>query len=116
MGRHSQADDAVDPPIAVHRDHMGRLAEAQAELQRARRRPEKQSRRQRKLAEVELEAASRAVQIAAEAAHGAGATWTEIGDVLGINRATPPAPALHLGRLVVLHPGVDDEGSEAQHA
>lgn len=95
---------------------MGRLAEAQAELQRARRRPEKQSRRQRKLAEVELEAASRAVQIAAEAAHGAGATWTEIGDVLGINRATPPPRAPHLGRLVIVHPKAGDEDSEAQHA
>lgn len=116
MGRHSQADDAADPPVAVHSDHMGRLAEAQAELERVRRPPEKQSRRQRKRAEVELEAASRAVQIAAEAAHGAGATWTEIGDVLGINRATPPARAPHLGRLVIVHPEPDPEDSEAQQA
>lgn len=89
MGRHSQTDDAVDPQLAVHSEHLSRLAEAQAALERARRLPEKQSRRRRKRAEVELEAASRAVQIAAEAAHGAGATWTEIGDVLGINRASP---------------------------
>ena len=116
MGRHSQADDAVDPPVAVHSDHMRRLAEAQAELERARRPTEKQSRRQRKRADVEFEAASRAVQIAAEAAHDAGATWTEIGDVLGINRATPPPRAPHLGRLVIVHPEEDPEDSEAQQA
>ena len=116
MGRHSQADDAADPQAAVHSDHMNRLAEAQAELERARRPPEKQSRRQRKRAEVELEAASRAVQIAAEAAHGAGATWTEIGDVLGINRATPAPRAPHLGRLVMLHPEADGDDAEEQHA
>jgi len=114
MGRHSQADDMADPSVAVHSDHMARLAEAQAELERARRPPEKQSRRQRKRAEVELEAASRAVQIAAEAAHGAGATWTEIGDVLGINRATPPPRTPHLGRLVVLHPEADGEDAKEQ--
>jgi hypothetical protein len=94
MGRHSQADDSVDPPAAVHSDHMSRLAEAQAKLERARRPPDKQSWRQRRRAEAELEAASRAVQVAAQAAHGAGATWTEIGDVLGINRATPPPRAV----------------------
>ena len=116
MGRHSQVDDAADPPVTVHSNHMARLVEAQAELQRARRPPEKQSRRQRKRAEVELEAASRAVQIAAEAARDAGATWTEIGDVLGINRATPPPRAPHMGRLVVLHPEEDGVDPEAQQA
>ena len=114
MGRHRQADDAVDPPVAVHSHHMSRLAEAQAELERARRPPEKQSRRQRKRAEVELEVAAYAVQVAAEAAHDAGATWTEIGDVLGINRATPPPPTTHLGRLVMLHPEADGEDAEEQ--
>ena len=89
MGRHSQADDAADAQLAVHSDHMKRLAEAQAELERARRPPEKQPRWPRKRAATELEAAAYAVQVAAEAAHHAGATWTEIGDVLGINRAMP---------------------------
>lgn len=116
MGRHSQADDVADPQVVVHSDHMLRLAEAQAELARARRLPEKQSRRQRKRAEAELEAAAYAVQVAAESAHDAGATWTEIGDVLGINRATPAPRAPHLGRLVMLHPEADGENSEAQHA
>ena len=89
MGRHSQADDVADPQAAVHSDHLNRLAEAQAALERARRPPEKQSRWRRKRAATELEAAAHAVQVAAEAAHDAGATWTEIGDVLGINRAMP---------------------------
>ena len=95
---------------------MNRLAEAQAELDRARRPPEKQSRRHRKRAEADLEAATRAVQVAAEAAHDAGATWAEIGDLLGINRATPAPPAPHRGRLVMLHPEADAEDSEAHHA
>jgi len=90
MGRHSQADDVADAQPAVHSDHMNRLVEAQTVLERARRQPEKQSCRRRKRAAAELEAATYAVQVAAEAAHSAGATWTEIGDVLGINRATPP--------------------------
>ncbi|MCV7136597.1 hypothetical protein H7J06_26885 [Mycobacterium hodleri] len=93
---------------------MKRLAEAQAQLDRARHPPEKQSRRQRKRSEVELEAASRAVQVAAEAAHDAGATWTEIGDVLGINRATPAPRAPHRGRLVMLHREADAEDPETQ--
>lgn len=89
MGRHRQADDAVDAQPAIHSDHMNRVVEAQAALERARRQPEKQSRWRRKRAATELEAAAYAVQVAAEAAHDAGATWTEIGDVLGINRAMP---------------------------
>lgn len=89
MGRHRQADDAVDAQPAAHSDHMNRVVEAQAALERARRQPEKQSRWRRKRAATELEAAAYAVQVAAEAAHDAGATWTEIGDVLGINRAMP---------------------------
>lgn len=93
---------------------MNRLAEAQAQLDRARRPPEKQSRRQRKRAEADLETASRAVQVAAEAAHDAGATWTEIGDALGINRATPAPRAPHLGRLVMLHPEADADDPEMQ--
>ena len=116
MGRHSHADDAVDPPVTVHSDQMSRLAEAQAALERARRQPEKQSRWRRKSTASELEVAAYAVQVAAEAAHGAGATWTEIGDVLGINRATPAPAAPHRGRLVVLHPEADPEDSEAQQA
>ena len=95
---------------------MSRLAEAQAGLECARRQPEQQSRWRRKRTATELEAAAYAVQIAAEAAHGAGATWTEIGDVLGINRATPPPRAPHLGRLVMLHPEADGDDAEAQHA
>ncbi|OPX11475.1 hypothetical protein B1790_07985 [Mycobacterium sp. AT1] len=90
MGRHRQADDAVDAQRAVHGDHMNRVVEAQAALERARRQPEKQSRWRRKRAATELEAAAYAVQVAAEAAHDAGASWTQIGDVLGINRATLP--------------------------
>ncbi|WP_149480391.1 hypothetical protein [Mycolicibacterium sp. P1-18] len=93
---------------------MNRLVEAQAELERARLPPEKQSRRHRKRAAAELEAATLAVQAAAEAAHDAGATWTEIGDVLGINRATPAPRAPHLGRLVMLHPEADADDPEAQ--
>lgn len=116
MGRHSRADDAAQTEVPVHSFHMNRLAEAQANLERARLPPEKQSRRQRKRAEAELEAAAYAVQVAAESAHDAGATWTEIGDILGINRATPAPRAPHLGRLVMLHPEADGENSEAQHA
>lgn len=114
MGRHSQADDAVDPPVTVHSDHLNRLVEAQAALERVRRQPEKQSRWRRKSTATELEVAAYAVQVAAEAAHGAGATWAEIGDALGINRATPPPPAPHLGRLVMLHPESDGEEAEEQ--
>jgi len=114
MGRHSQVDDTANPDAPVHSAHMHRLAEAQAGLERARHPPEKSSRRHRKRAEAEVEAASRAVQLAAEAAHDAGATWTEIGDVLGINRATPAPRAPHLGRLVMLHPDADAEDPEAQ--
>ena len=112
MGRHSQADDEVDPPVTVHSHQMSRLAEAQAALGRVRRQPEKQSRWRRKSTASELEVAAYAVQTAAEAAHDAGATWTEIGDALGINRATPPPPAPHLGRLVMLHPEADGEDAE----
>ena len=112
MGRHSQADDAADSEVSVHSSHLKLLAEAQADLERARRPPEKPSRRRRKRAEADLEAATRAVQVAAEAAHDAGATWTEIGDVLGINRATPTAQAPHLGGLVVM---LRAEDPEAQH-
>jgi hypothetical protein len=114
MGRHRQAEGTAEPEVPVHSALVHHLAEAQAELERARRPPEKQSRWQRKRTEAHLAAATRAVQAAAEAAHAAGATWTEIGDALGINRATPAPRAPHLGRLVVLHPEADADDSEAQ--
>jgi hypothetical protein len=116
MGRHRQAEDTADSEVPAHGELVNRLAEAQAELERARRPPEKQSRRQRKRAAADVEAATLAVQAAAEAAYAAGATWTEIGDVLGINRATPAPRAPHLARLVVLHPEADAEDSDARHA
>ena len=114
MGRHRQADSAADPEVPVPTAEMSRLADAQAALELARQQPVKQSRRQRKRAAEELESAAYDVQVAAEAAHAAGVSWTQIGDVLGINRATPAPRAPHRGNLVMLHPKADVEDSEAR--
>lgn len=121
MGKHRQADSAAAPEVPVPtaemcRAEMNRLADAQAALERARQQPVKQSRRQRKRAAEELEAAAYDVQIAAEAAHAAGVSWTQIGDVLGINRATPVPRVPNRRQLVVLHAEADVEHSEAQRA
>lgn len=116
MGKHRQADSAAAPEVPVPIPEMSRLADAQAALERARQQPVKQSRRQRKRAAEELEAAAYDVQIAAEAAHAAGVSWTQIGDVLGINRATPAPRAPNRRQLVVLHAEADVEHPEAQRA
>ena len=62
---------------------LKRLAEAQATLDHAR----KNAKWKREC--KKLQSASHAVQVAALAAHDAGHGWTEIGDVLGIERLTP---------------------------
>lgn len=95
---------------------MTRLLEAQVKLERARQRPESRFRRARKRAEADLLEATLAVQTAAEAAHAAGATWTEIGDVLGINRATPVPRPPHRGGLVMLRPESDDDDTAEARA
>jgi hypothetical protein len=69
---------------------LQRLKEASAALEDVRRR----SKGRRRFAD--LEAAGKAVQIAATAAHDAGIGWVEIGDVLGIVRATPRAEVTRL--------------------
>ncbi|MCV7421510.1 hypothetical protein H7K45_13265 [Mycobacterium yunnanensis] len=96
MSRHRRVEPDAEDDEPVYVPHLARLAEAQAKLERARQLPESRSRRARKRAEAGVEAASLAVQSAAEAAHDAGATWTEIGDLLGINRATPTPRATPL--------------------
>jgi len=107
-------EPAAEEHTPAHSPHMTRLAEAQVELERARQQAVSRSRRLRRRAEADLEAASLAVQIAAEAAHDAGASWIEIGDLLGINRATPIPRTPHRGGLVVVHPAEDVDDPEAR--
>jgi len=66
---------------------LDRLVDAQATLDDARRNAK--WKRECK----NLQSASHAVQVAALAAHDAGISWAEIGDVLGIERAMPHAGA-----------------------
>ncbi|MDP9165305.1 MAG: hypothetical protein M3O32_04485 [Actinomycetota bacterium] len=71
---------AVVSPTSHTSPELQRLADAQATLDQARRNAK--WKRECK----NLQSASRAVQVAALAAHQAGFGWTEIGDVLGIAR------------------------------
>lgn len=65
---------------------LRQLAEARAALDHARRHAKWRRKCKR------LESAARAVREAAMAAHQAGVGWTEIGDVLGIQRASTATP------------------------
>lgn len=67
---------------------LDRLVDAQATLDAARRNAK--WKRECK----NLQSASHAVQVAALAAHDAGISWAEIGDVLGIERAMPQPGAV----------------------
>ena len=75
--------DASRTPLsaAIDRAVLNDLVRARAELDRARRRA-KWIRKSR-----ELHRATRAVELSALAAHHAGLSWNEIGDLLGIERA-----------------------------
>lgn len=70
---------------------LRRLAEARVAMDHARQ--QAKWRRECK----KLHAAAHAVRVAASAAHDAGIGWNEIGDVLGIERAIPPAAAAQVG-------------------
>lgn len=82
---HSVSDDAPQTNTSSDCPELRRLAEARAVLENARR--QAKWRRECK----NLQAASHAVRAAAIAAHNAGIGWTEIGDALGIVRASSPA-------------------------
>lgn len=85
-GRRQHAD-AVVRSTSRTSPELQRLADAQAALDHARRNAK--WKRECK----NLQSASHAVQVAALAAHDAGISWAEIGDVLGIERAMPqPTP------------------------
>ncbi|TPG34290.1 hypothetical protein [Mycolicibacterium hodleri] len=84
-GRRGLHSDETARAQASNGPHLQRLTEAQATLEEARR----NAKWRRKC--KNLQAAAHAVQVAALAAHDAGIGWTEIGDVLGIQRAVPPA-------------------------
>jgi hypothetical protein len=90
-GRHRRVVVETEQETTVHSEAMGRLTEAQSALERAREKASQRSWKQRRRASAEVEAAAYDVQVAAEAAHAAGATWTQIGDALGINRANVPS-------------------------
>lgn len=82
--------DAADSPNLASVDSLALLdlVTARAALDRARSKA-KWIRKSK-----ELHRATRAVEVAALAAHSAGVGWNEIGDALGIERAmTPHAPS-----------------------
>ncbi|GLP77427.1 hypothetical protein TUM20983_45370 [Mycobacterium antarcticum] len=86
-GRHRRVVVETEQEPSSYSVEMERLAEARSALQSARERSGQRSWKQRRRAAAEVESAAHEVQVAAEAAHAAGATWTQIGDALGINRA-----------------------------
>jgi hypothetical protein len=73
---------------ASNSPELRRLAEAGTALEHARR----QAKWKRKC--KNLHSAAHAVRVAALDAHRAGIGWTEIGDVLGIERAVPPVSSI----------------------
>ncbi|MDT5350132.1 MAG: hypothetical protein QOH91_3419, partial [Mycobacterium sp.] len=90
-GRRRDDADATGHDGPLESPELRRLAEARTALHRARRKA-KWIRRCK-----DLQAAADSVHVASLAAHNAGIGWTQIGNVLGIQRATTPTSTTQIG-------------------